>query len=469
MAIQVQWKLNGFEYLKENNHRYRKMKRLSVVFGLSVVLNVDAGVRPESSTDGTVRWEQKGNRSDNFNGSTLNTKLWNNAPKSLNVGAWTFDENNAYVKDGKLNIKATQETHTRSFHDSCWDGQAGGSAKLTQRELFYKSGAVQTYADGVYGYYEASIKGVDIFPGLSPAFWLYSDGHPYKDKGSGKGQYVDYSEIDIVELQQADWRSPTDVDGISDMDHNLHARVEENGRIVWKRPKPNPETQLLHYSAPFDPSKGFHTYAVENRKDKILWYVDGKLIGSKPNTWWHRPMHVIFSMGLRRHLIKYNSRCQRADPNPDNIVSDGFPERATMQVDYVKTWEALPSIWFSELSGVDKQTFNTNKPASFTINYHAGSHYFVEKSKLNGVTLQLIEKNAKGKFIRLVESVEDNSTTSESKKYGGKTSLTLSFSDVTPSANLPEGHYYTLLASFSSSNGSVVYPIKRSPHITVQK
>lgn len=445
------------------------MKQLRVYFGLCVfvVLNANANVRPEGAKEGTLRLQQKGNRSDSFNGKTLNKAIWQNAPKSLNVGAWTFDKNNAFVKDGYLNIMATQETHTRPFQDSCWDGVAGGPSKRVQRQLFYKSGAVRTIADSVYGYYEASIKGVDVFPGLSPAFWLYSDGHPYDDKKDTDSQYVDYSEIDIVELQQADWRSPTDIDGISDMDHNLHARVEEGGRIVWKRPKPNPTDQLLHYRAPFDPSKGFHTYAVENRKDKISWYVDGVLVGSKVNKWWHRPMHMIFSMGLRRHLIKFNSACQRADPNAKHVVSDGFPERTTMQVDYVKTWEVLPSVWIEEGQKLTNKSYRLGENISFNVSYHAGSNHFVDKGKLKGVTLQLIEKNAKGKFVRLVKSVTDVSTTSENKRYGGMTELSMSLDNILPTSSLSKGHYYTLIPSFYSSLGKVIYPLKSVKATTI--
>lgn len=97
-------------------------------------------------------------------------------------------------------------------------------------------GAVKSIHDGVYGYYEASLKGVKMFPGLSPAFWLYSDGHPYPDRNEPGS--VDYSEIDIVELQQADWHGPgpRDADPVNVMDHNLHARiVGEDGNIYWRR------------------------------------------------------------------------------------------------------------------------------------------------------------------------------------------------------------------------------------------
>lgn len=429
-----------------------------LVVGMSPNLQAQIAT-PTGLTKSQVNWQIIPDKTDDFESSGLNQSKWENAPKSLNVGAWTFSADNAYVKNGKLNIKATQETHTRRFQDSCWDGKAGGSSKAVNRELYYKSGAVRTKTEGVYGFYEAKIKGVKVFPGLSPAFWLYSDGHPFPDKGKTNQQYVDYSEIDIVELQQADWHGPgpDDADPINVTDHNLHARVEENGKIVWKRPKPNRDTQLLNYRAPFDPSAGFHTYAVENRKDKISWFVDGVLVGEQVNTWWHRPMHLIFSMGLRRQFIHYNPDCQRADPNPNHVVSEGFPEDATMQVEYVKTWQALPSIWIKNSDIYTSTKFNVTQPLKVEVGYHGGSNDHIANSQFNGITVKLVEKNADG-LVKVISSSSDPSVLSENKRYGGAAVISLDISKATPTKQLTKGHYYQLVAVFKSSNGQDIYP-----------
>lgn len=419
---------------------------LLVLFAVQTAFVYATAKRPNGYEQGQVRWQLKGNRSDDFTGSQLNTQKWQSAPKSLVVGAWTFDKNNAYLSDGKLNIKVTQDTHVRKFPDVCLGG------KKVDRALYYKSGAVQSYSDGVYGFYEAKIKGVKVFPGLSPAFWLYSDGHPFADRhvvGS-----VDYSEIDIVELQQADWHGPKfdDADPINVMDHNLHARiVGENGKAVWKRPKAYPAQQLLRFEAPFDPSEAFHTYAVENRKDRIFWYVDGELVGSKENLYWHRPMHVIFSMGLRRQFIKYNPECQRADPNPASITSVGFPEDATMQVDYVKVWQAQPSVWLEY-----QATQNSKEALAVTVHYHGGSgHHLLEHEK-SGLTLKLVEKNRKG-LVKTLRELKNIDVLEGNNKHGGKVEFSIKTDSLAPSKGLPEGHYYVLIPSFKSSNGSTIW------------
>ncbi len=443
-------------------------KRINYLLAALVLSSTSAtgqGIRPDGALPDQIRWRELGNRTDDFEGNRLDTSKWINNPSDLVIGAWTFDENNAFVRDGKLHIQATQETHTRTFQDACWDGVAGGSPRAVQRELYYKSGAVKSSNDGVYGYYEASIKGVDMYPGLSPAFWLYSDGHPFPDAGTPGS--VDYSEIDIVELQQADWYGPgpNDADPVNVSDHNLHARVfDENGNRIWLRPKPNPETQLLKFEADHDPSKDFHTYAVENRPDRIFWYVDGELIGSKPNTYWHRPMHVIFSMGLRRQFIYYNAACQRADPNPNTVTAAGFPERTTMQVEYVKTWEVLPSVWLDDANKYTRSSFTGE--LDVVVHYHGGSNSHVANGPYRGITVNLVEKNQNG-FVRIAASGYDDSVLNRNKRHGGQTSISLDLSNVTPSNQLPNGHYYALAPVFTSSAGQDVFLVNPVEHVII--
>ncbi|MER2490792.1 family 16 glycosylhydrolase [Catenovulum sediminis] len=445
-----------------------KILRSALLFG-ACLTQVNAQIsRPVGAIEGQLHWQILENRSDDFNANLLDSSKWVSAPKDLVIGAWTFDKNNSYIENGKLKIKATQETHTRWFNDSCWDGKAGGPAKRVERTLYYKSGAVKSLTDGVYGYYEAKIKGVEVFPGLSPAFWLYSDGHPYDDRNVPGS--VDYSEIDIVELQQADWHGPgpDDADPINVTDHNLHARlVNENGQTFWRRPKPYPDAQLLQYHAPFDPSADYHTYAVENRKDRIFWYVDGKLIGSKKNLYWHRPMHLIFSMGLRRQLIKYNGNCQRADPNPNTVTSVGFPEKATMSIDYVKSWKVLPSIWLENLADIANNTLKKDTPLTVKVHYHGGSDHYVSTEKYGGIRLNLVEKNHSG-IVKIVASASNTSAANHDKKYGGVVEITLDLTNVTATTHLPDGHYYTLAPVFRSSNGEDVYLTEPVNPLTIE-
>ena len=66
----------------------------------------------------------------------------------------------------------------------------------------------------------------------------------------------------------------------------------------------------------------------------IIWYVDGVEVGRKPNKFWHRPMSVALSLGLRAPYLKWKD---------NRLVLDGevgageFPTE--MLVDYVRVWE----------------------------------------------------------------------------------------------------------------------------------
>lgn len=177
-------------------------------------------------------------------------------------------------------------------------------------------------------------------------------------------------------------------------------------------------------------------------------------------------MHLIFSQGLRRHLIKYNSACQRADPNPDNIISTGFPERARMEVQYVKTWKAMPSVWIEQPQQYQNTQYASGSNMAVTVSYHGGSEFYVDQGQFNGVTVNLVERNANG-FVRTVASASDPSTTHDDKKYAGDTTVQLNLSGVAASNSLPQGHYYALAAAFVSSNGSNIYTQSPVSNITV--
>ncbi|MBR9913131.1 MAG: hypothetical protein GYB33_22555, partial [Gammaproteobacteria bacterium] len=189
-------------------------------------------------------------------------------------------------------------------------------------------------------------------------------------------------------------------------------------------------------------------------------------IGEKPNTWWHRPMHVIVSMGLRRQFITFNSQCQRADPNPNNVVSEGFPEDTTMQVAYIKSWEALPSVWVDDPTKYTTTQYPNNQTLDVTVNYHGGSNHHVVAEKFNGITVNLVQKNASG-VVQVVRSAVDSSVVTEAKRYGGKTVISIDLTGVTPSSQLPEGHYYALAPAFRSSNGSDVFLLNPLNNVTV--
>ena len=194
---------------------------------------------------------------------------------------------------------------------------------------------LKSYRKGVYGYYEARIKGAPMFPGVCPAFWLYSS----IDDSLEQSGAVRYCEVDVVEMTQ---REGHEGGNERITDHNLHA-IRSNGKKgkagrEWQRPN-DPryrEKQAIEYHAPFDPRDDFHTYGCRVGKQEIIWYVDGVEVGRKPNELWHREMNVALSLGLRAPYALFTDNRLMANPNKD---PDGFP--TSMLVDYVRVWDLV--------------------------------------------------------------------------------------------------------------------------------
>ena len=280
-----------------------------------------------------TQWVMVEDLSDEFEGPGIDPKKWNNNPPDW--GPWSWKPENTRIEDGTLRLTIAYEEHEAK--------RPAPGGILVPMDLYYTSGIVRSWHTLTYGYYEARIKGVPTFPGSSPAFWIYSVDDEMRALGLYGDQEGDvtYAEIDIVELQQAE-----DIDGdqtrrypVNVMEMNLHKRVIEDGKEVWKRPNKNPEAQKTKVFADFDPRDDFHTYAARVTDDEIVWYLDGKEVGRKPNTSWHKPFHVTLSLGLRYPHVTYFDcpysvgRC----PVPEEARRDGYP--ADMEIDYVRVYE----------------------------------------------------------------------------------------------------------------------------------
>ncbi len=263
------------------------------------------------------KWVLNKDFSDEFNGTEINETLWDHKLAPWGERAWSAD--NVFQKDGNLTIRAVYEPHT-----------ARG------KQYFYKLGILRSQKKTTYGYFEARIKGCSRFPGLCPAFWLYSYGNKPGDLNP-KFPKVTYSEIDIVEMQQAGYDMKLkERTKINRIDCNLHTRIiNDEGKEIWQRPNSLPDVCEHHWDAPWDPRDDFHVYAVENTPEKITWYIDGQKVAEEENLYWHLPMSVTLTMELRPPLIAWAGVDGR-EPVPENSTAEGFPTEMT--VDYVRSW-----------------------------------------------------------------------------------------------------------------------------------
>lgn len=274
------------------------------------------------TAESTQKWVIRWNRSDDFNAKDVDWRKWNRTPE--NFGAWTWDNGaNVSVSNGVLAITVRRVAQS---------GETPQKPEKKQgRSSPFTSGMLKSYATGTYGYYEARIKGASVFPGVCPAFWLYSRIDDSVIQKSG----VRYSEIDVVELTQ---RGSNVAGNERIMDHNLHTIVSNGSKGVagrqWQRPEQFKAGQANEYKAPFDPREDFHTYGCMVSREEIVWYVDGIEVGRKKNEYWHRQLNVALSLGLRAPFAQFENN--RLVPNT-NHPADELP--TSMFVDYVRVWE----------------------------------------------------------------------------------------------------------------------------------
>ena len=380
---------------------------------------------PLNALPGEV-WEIKTDRSDDFGVDTDNTEQsvnyskWQRNP--AHVQTWTWDnDNNCKQKNGVLSI-------TARFDDAGADRTINQNCGGVTTDLFYTSGLLKSIAKGTYGYYEARIKGADLFPGVSPAFWMFSD---IDDSITEEGE-IRYSEVDVVEMTQ---RGDLVAGNETIMDHNLHAvvatrfRVTSNGydfeldasgnRIPlseaefttnrgrrWFRPG-NPELHDAQENVSgertdpnrFDPRVDFHTYGCKITEEKITWYVDNRIVGEKLNDKWHREMNVALSLGIR---APYTTFCDNAFSLPTREFAlanrDKFPQ--TMQVDYVRVWELREGTSAKSILN----TSSSDSTVSIYPNPVTGDAFKIEFKKVTkDVVVEILDVN--GKLLMNLEEV----------------------------------------------------------------
>ncbi|PWJ41798.1 family 16 glycosylhydrolase [Sediminitomix flava] len=386
------------------------MKIISVgLIFLLVLVQETFAQTPVSHPD--FKWEKVEELSDEFD--ALDLQKWTNDPNDW--GIWSWEPELAYVEGGDLKIKMIQDTHTRN-----------------NSEFYYKSGIIRNHETITYGYFETRMKGSERFPGACPAFWLYSINQPNPtEEGQSK-----YCEIDVVELTQREWNFDTnDWEGPEAIDMNLHAVVLKNGELAQIRPRSSPEIAKTKWYADFDPRDDYHTYGVLSRADSIFWYIDGIERGRKENLYWHLPMHITVSMGLRSPFERYDENGQR-QPVPEATTTEGFPTH--MHCDYVRVWEAAPQIisnpsQYETLSGA----------LNFDCYFDAGSGFIAS----SGLNVRLQEMNENGQLVKEYTQT-DNSIIG---RAAGKLVVNMDISEVPFTSSLPNGNYYQIVASFISS------------------
>jgi beta-glucanase (GH16 family) len=217
---------------------------------------------------------------DEFDGTSVDGTKWqmNYAPKVHPLGCngelQAYAPENVAVRDGKLLLRAERAPHEGMTYTS---GMVSSHDKFSQR----------------YGWFETRVK-LPRGHGLWPAFWLLPQSRswpPEIDIMEHKGSLLNHVWLTVHRPQPGTWRPKSD------------------GK-EWTGP---------------DFTADFHTFGVDWRPDRVVWYVDGI-----ERHQWHGdanfgPMYVILNLAVGGQW----------DGSPD--VGTAFP--ATMEVDYVRVFQ----------------------------------------------------------------------------------------------------------------------------------
>lgn len=281
---------------------------------------------------------------DNFDGNSLDLNNWRLRYEDGSFGpSQEFNTlNNCEVSNGTLKITAKEETvHARAIS---WldDDFLLDDGLPNYREFNYTSSNIWTKKQFETGKIEASIK-IPRGKGFWPAFWSYS-GNPW-------------NEIDIFEFwNESDFWGNYDDNKLSKVINMTLHKVVLGDHLASSCPKY--ETADL--------SADFHRYGVYWDKGRVIWYLDGNVIGEQyrwskygsneptcsfeiADEYWYlktmpeNPMHIILNLAI-----------QNGGNNPDG--STPFP--SSMEIDWVRYYQHSSCIDVLLNSNEDFEIFN---------------------------------------------------------------------------------------------------------------
>ncbi|MBT8393500.1 MAG: glycoside hydrolase family 16 protein [Flavobacteriaceae bacterium] len=186
--------------------------------------------------------------SDEFEGESLDTNNWNR--QVVKAGRfneewqrYTNNEENAYIEDGKLVLKAIHESDKHGLNQYT-------SARLnTAKKQSWK-----------YGKIAARIK-LPEGEGIWPAFWMLGSNI---DENGGDTPWPQCGEIDILELYG------TNDDGV--VEANLHyADASDSHAQMGAKPFKLKQGKF---------ADAFHSFELEWDENEVVWFVDGEQYAS---------------------------------------------------------------------------------------------------------------------------------------------------------------------------------------------
>ena len=301
----------------------RNVRSFAVLLGVSMWALVAEAAEPEHTKIEYA--EKKGWQlvwNDEFEGKDIDESKWGWEQNCWGGGnnelqCYTDRYKNSFVEDGKLIIRAHKET----FRGLANIEESGETAKKT---LPYTSARLRTKGKGDWKYGRIEVRAkLPAGQGIWPAIWMLPTDFKY-------GIWAASGEIDIVEM-------------VSQRPENPNKEI--HGTIHYGKEWPNNVFSGESYTfKDSDPSKEFHTYALEWADGEMRWYVDDyhyasqfssgwySQIKNADGDWYNVPGSAPFNE--RFHLLLNVAVGGNWPGEPDETTK--FPVQ--MEVDYVRVY-----------------------------------------------------------------------------------------------------------------------------------
>lgn len=264
-------------------------------------------------------WELVWN--DEFDGDQIDLTKWTHETNCWGGGnnelqCYTDRDDNSFLRDGSLVIRAQPEEFTGPAEPLEWGGDPG------ETTLPHTSARLRSTGDGAwtYGRIEIGAK-VPGGQGIWPAIWMMPQDSVY-------GDWAASGEIDIFEAVNL---------GTEPDPTTVHGTLHYGGQ--W----PANVYSGTSYVPPTDPQEQFHTYAIEWAHGEIRWFVDDVHFATQTSAGWYSVPHwprataltdgEPFDQAFHLLLNVAVGGDWPGSPTADTV----FP--VEMEVDFVRVWE----------------------------------------------------------------------------------------------------------------------------------
>ncbi|UVO53076.1 glycoside hydrolase family 16 protein [Sphingomonas sp. SUN039] len=266
--------------------------------------------------------------SDEFDQPTIDATKWSSDVDCWGGGnnerqCYTESRNNAAIVDGKLVITALRQRASGSAFPQSQRTTAATRTAAAARD--YTSARLTTRGKASWRYGRIEVRAlVPQGQGAWPAIWMLPEEGAY-------GPWAASGEIDILEAVNLGVRCKTCLTGRED---TILGTLHFGGK--W----PANLHRGTEVHAP-EVLEGFHNYAIEWQRDRMIWQIDGHTYAERSSNEWSttgskspgapfdRKFHLIVNLAIGGGLAESRGT--------GGVATGGFPKRFAM--DWIRVWQ----------------------------------------------------------------------------------------------------------------------------------